>query len=239
MRGLIGKKVGMTQVFDADGNCVPVTVIEVGPCTVLRKKTEDGADGYSALVLGFGEIDERKVSKPEMGLFKAAGTTPKRFVKEFRVTQEDLDKVQVGDTVDCSMFSEGDYVDIAGTSKGRGFAGVMKRHNMRGTKRTHGVHEYFRHGGSIGMGTWPGRVIKGKRMAGQMGNARVTQQNVEVVAVDTDENLMMVKGAVPGANNGEIYVTAGLKKTRVAEKKVEAARSINPLKASKRAAAGR
>ena len=145
----------------------------------------------------------------------------------------------VGETLTCEMFSTGDYVDVVGKSKGRGFAGVMKRHNMSGTKRSHGVHEVFRHAGAIGMGTWPGRVIKGKRMAGQMGNARVTQQNCEVVAVDAEENLMMIKGALPGANTGIVYLSAGIKKTRKVEKKAQEARSINPLKASKRAAAGR
>ena len=172
---------------------MPVTIIKLGPCAIVRKKTEDGTDGYGAALLGYGEVEERKLNKPELGLFKAAGVAPKASLREFRLKSDELENVNVGDELDCSMFSAGDYVDIAGTSKGRGFAGVMKRHNMSGTKRSHGVHEFFRHAGSIGMGTWPGRVIKGKRMAGQMGNARVTQQNVEVVAVDTDENLMMVK----------------------------------------------
>ena len=216
MRGLIGRKLGMTQVFDHKGDRVPVTVVKLGPCTVLKRKTEDGVDGYGAVVLGFEDIKERKLTKPALGQFKAVGVAPKRVVKEFRMPQHFLDEVTVGDELTADLFQAGDYVDVVGTSKGRGFAGVMKRHNFGGAKRTHGVHEAFRHPGSIGMATYPGRVIKGTKLPGQLGNTKESVQNLEIVAVDGGQSLVMIKGSVPGAINGVVYVTAARKKSAAA-----------------------
>ena len=212
MRGLIGQKLGMTQVFDHNGDRIPVTVVKLGPCTVVQKKNENGIDGYGAVVLGFGDIAVRKLNKPTKGRFDAAGVKPTRVLKEFRMPEHFLEEVSVGDELTANLFQAGEYVDVVGTSKGCGFAGVMKRHNFSGAKRTHGVHEAFRHPGSIGMAAYPGRVMKGTKLPGQMGDARVTIQNLQIVAVDADENLVMLKGAVPGANEGIVYVTAARKK---------------------------
>lgn len=214
MRGLIGRKVGMTQVFDHEGRRMGVTVLRVGPCTVLQVKSENGKDGYGALVEAFEDTEEKKLTRPELGKFKHAGISPKRVIREFRMPQHFLDDVSVGDELTCEMFQVGDFVDVVGTSKGKGFTGVMKRHNMLGTPGGHGCHEYFRHGGSIGMHTYPGRVMKGKRMAGQHGNSRVTVQNIRVVGIDGNRNLVLLEGGVPGANGGVVMVKASRKKDR-------------------------
>lgn len=224
MRGLIGKKLGMSQIFDHQGNRVPVTVVELGPCKVIRKKTTDAKDGYDAVLLGFGTKKESRLNKPDLGQFKRAGVAPSAVVREFRMKREFVNEVDVGDELTVAMFQIGDLVDVVGTSKGSGFTGVMKRHNMAGARRTHGVHEYFRHGGSIGMATYPGRVVKGKRMAGQHGNARVTVQNLRVVGVVESANLLLIRGAIPGARNSFVKVKAAIKsEIRRAHKATKAA----------------
>ncbi len=210
--GLLGKKLGMTQIF-TETEVIPVTVIQVGPCTVLQKKTPD-RDKYEAIQLGFLDKKETRCTKPERGHFESAGVTPKKVVQEIRLEPGEVDQFEVGQELRADVFHVGDFVDVSGTSKGKGFQGVMKRHNFSGFEQTHGTHEYFRHGGSIGCRLTPGRVWKGKRMAGQMGNRSVTVQNLEVCRVDAERNIVMVKGAVPGAPNG--YVTVYQAKKRKA-----------------------
>jgi large subunit ribosomal protein L3 len=215
--GLLGKKVGMTQIYKPDGTTIPVTVIELGPCQVLAKKTaartETGrTDGYTALKLGFGERRARSVNKPEAGTYKKLNTTPKAFVREFRVAADVLAKYEIGQSIGVDIFEGVEFVDLIGTSKGRGFQGVMRRHNFKGYGMTHGTHEFRRHGGSIGNRTFPGRVFKGRGMPGQMGSERVTTQNVRVVEIDREHNIMLVNGSVPGYNNGYIMVRPAIKK---------------------------
>ncbi len=210
--GLLGKKLGMTQIF-TETTVIPVTVIQVGPCTVIQKKTPE-RDKYEAIQLGFLDKKETRCTKPELGHFKAAGVTPKKVVQEIRLQPGEVEQFEVGQELRADIFEVGQYVDVTGTSKGKGFQGVMKRHNFSGFEKTHGTHEYFRHGGAIGCRLTPGRVWKGKRMAGQMGNRTVTVQNLEVCRVDVDRNLIMVKGAVPGATNGYVTVYHAKKKTR-------------------------
>ncbi len=212
MYGLIGRKIGMTQVFDWEGNRVAVTAIAAGPCTVVRIKRSTDKDGYDAVVLGFEPVSEQRLTKPLRGAFKAAGVEPRRILREFRLSAENLAELAVGDELTVAMFQVGDYVDVTAWSKGRGFAGVIKRHNMRGASATHGTHEYFRHVGSVGMATYPGRVLKGKRMPGRYGNERVTVQNLFVEGVLPDENLLLVRGSVPGPRNGLVLIRASLKK---------------------------
>jgi large subunit ribosomal protein L3 len=204
MIGLIGKKLGMSQVFGADGSLVPVTVIETGPCTVVQKKTVQ-RDGYTALQLGFGARKLQRANKPLLGHCKAAGTGPFRVLREFRVAE--VDNYEVGGELTLAqIFQAGEKVDIIGYTKGRGYAGVIKRHGMSGFPGTHGTHEYFRHGGSIGNRSFPGRIFKGKRMAGQYGNDRMTALHLRVVEVRPDSNLLLVRGAVPGARGGIVLV---------------------------------
>ncbi|MFT4622084.1 MAG: large subunit ribosomal protein L3 [Polyangiales bacterium] len=213
--GLLGRKVGMTQVFQDDGNVVPVTVVEAGPCTVLQVKTSETKDGYSALLFGFGSQKKQRLNKAQLGQLKAAGCedAPPRNRGEVRVPASVAAKHKVGDTVGAAdVFTVGDYVDVSGTSKGRGFAGVFKRHNFAGFIRSHGTHEFFRHGGSIGTRLTPGHVLKGKKMPGQMGNKRVTVQNLKVVRVDTDRSLVYVRGGVPGPNGGLVTLRIAVKK---------------------------
>lgn len=236
--GTLGKKIGMTQVFAEDGERIPVTVLQVGPTFVVGKRTEE-RDGYAALQLGFDEKPARRTNQPDRGFFKKAGVNPQRVVREFRLPADTVDKFEVGQELKISdIFEQGIPVDISGTSKGKGFQGVIKRHNMSGTKASHGVHEYFRHGGSIGCRLTPGRVVKGKRMAGQMGSEKVTVQNLQLVQIREDDNLILVRGAVPGASGS--YVVVKKATTRTVYKRVgmgvEEARSKNPLKASKAAA---
>jgi len=206
-RGIIGKKVGMTQLFDHDGNMIPVTIISAEPNTVLQVKTKAGKDGYTAVKLAHGSIRPSLLNRPQLGVFKAAGVEPRRTIAEFRLTDAEAAVLKMGDTMGVSIFAEGGKVNVVGTSKGKGFAGVMKRHHFKGAKEyTHGTHEYRRHGGSIGMGTYPGRVFKGKRMCGHMGVDRVTAINVRVVAIDTENNLLVLGGAIPGSRNGLVHV---------------------------------
>lgn len=240
--GLLGRKVGMTQVFAPDGERVPVTVIRTGPCVVVGKRTPE-RDGYSALQVGFEERPARLLNRPENGFFKKVGVKPQRFVREFRLPVDQVASFEVGQELKPSaVFNEGIAIDVTGQSKGKGFQGVIKRHHMNGTKASHGVHEFFRHGGSIGCRLTPGRVHKGKRMAGQMGNERVTIQNLQLFQILDDEDCILIRGAVPGPTGGVVTVKKAA--TRDLYKQVgkggeQATRSKNPLKASKKAAAGR
>ncbi len=210
--GLIGKKLGMSQIFDEHGNIIPVTVIKAGPCTVVQKKTTV-KEGYNALQIGFGEIVKaQRVNKPLTGHFKKANTAPVSVLKEFRVTEEDIEANEGGTAHSVEMFEPGDYVDITGTSKGKGFAGVMKRYGFGGAPASHGAHEYFRHGGSIGQNMTPGRVMKGKKMPGHLGNRKVTVQNLKIVDVRGDTNVLLVEGAIPGPTSGYVIIKKAAKK---------------------------
>ena len=199
IRGLIGRKIGMTQLFTEDGTVKPVTAIEVGPCCVTQIKTV-AKEGYNAVQLGFGET--RGLNSPEKGHLGKLGQF--KHLREFRV--DDSSGIELGHRIDISLFQTGDRVDVKGLSKGRGFAGTVKRHHFGGGPKTHGQSDRHRAPGSIGSGTTPGRVLKGLRMAGHMGNERVTVRNLEVVRADPDRNLLLVKGAVPGANNGLLEI---------------------------------
>jgi len=204
LSGIIGKKVGMTQVFTGAGNLVPVTVVQAGPCTVVQAKTPS-RDRYAAVQLGFGSQKAARVGKALRGHVAKSGKGPFRVLREFRTAPEV--QLEVGRDVRVGeIFKAGDAVDVTGISKGRGTAGVMRRHKFSGFPATHGTHEYFRHGGSIGNRSYPGRVFKGKRMAGRMGNARVTVANIEVVDVRPDEDLLFLRGAVPGARGGTLLI---------------------------------
>ncbi len=222
MKGLLGRKVGMTQIFDDAGNAIPVTVVEVGGNVVVQKKSEEGKDGYAAIKLGFGDVHKHekdgeeprwRLNKPQVGVFLKAGIdAPRKHVREIRITEPELEAYEVGQELGADTFKAGEFVDVAGTSKGRGFTGVMKRHNFAGTKASHGVHEFFRHGGSIGASAYPGRVFKGQKMAGHHGNARTTIQNLRVVRVMADDNAILIKGAVPGPNGGIVEIRSATKK---------------------------
>jgi large subunit ribosomal protein L3 len=239
--GLLGKKIGMTQVFADDGEAVPVTVIQTGPCHVIGTRTAE-RDGYSALVLGFDEKPVRLATKPEIGAMKTNGLKPQRFIRELRLPAEEVAKYQVGQVLGPKdVFADNTPIDVEGTSKGKGYQGVIKRHHMSGMTRAHGTHEYFRHGGSIGCRLTPQRVHKGKRMAGQMGAEKVSVQNLQLLRIMPDENVILVRGAVPGATNDYVVVTNAATRTVYKRKGVgkEEVRSKNPLKASKKAAAGR
>jgi len=211
--GIIGKKAGMTQLFDQEGNCVPVTVVEAGPCYVTHLKTME-KDKYSAVQLGFQEVPERKLTRPEKGHLKKADAKPLKTIREFRLSEEEMEQFSLGQQVDVNIFKPGDYVDIVGTSKGKGFTGVMKRHNFHGSTATHGSHENFRHGGSIG-GRYPQHTVKGRKMAGRHGGSRVTTQNLQVVQVRDKENLLLIRGALPGARNSLVFISKAIKKQTV------------------------
>tara|TARA_X000000950_G_scaffold143398_1_gene177626 strand:+ start:2383 stop:3012 length:630 start_codon:yes stop_codon:yes gene_type:complete len=208
MKGLIGKKLGMTSVYDENGAAVPVTVLEVGPCVVVQHK-EQNRDGYSAVQLGYAEQKEQRMTKPALGHYKKAGVDAKRVLREFRVEADT--EVAVGDVLDASAFEEVNYVDVVATGKGRGFQGVVKRYDFGGGRASHGGG-WLRRTGSIGMCEFPGRVFKGKKMPGHMGSKRVTTQNLRVMQVRADENLILVKGSIPGANGGIVTVKEALKK---------------------------
>ena len=202
MPGLIGKKIGMTSIFSEEGKNIPCTILEVGPCKVTQIKTEE-VDGYNAIQLGYSEKSDNRVSKALMGHFKKANSAPLNKLVEFEADSE----VALGDEVNVEMFEEGDFVTVVGTSKGKGFQGVVKRHNFRGVgDATHGQHNRLRAPGSIGAASYPARVFKGMRMAGQMGNARVKIENLQVLKVLADKNMIVVKGAVPGAKNSYIII---------------------------------
>ncbi len=208
MKSLIGKKLGMTQIFDDEGRRVPVTVIEAGPCSVIQRKTTEN-DGYEAIQLGFGAQKESRVTQPLVGQFKKAGVETMRELREVRVDASD--ETKAGDTLTAAVFEDINFVDVSGTTKGKGFQGVVKRHGFSGGRASHGSHMH-RRTGSIGMCTLPGRVFKGKRMPGHMGSVNVTTQNMKVVQVRAEENLILLKGAVPGANGSTLVLREALKK---------------------------
>ncbi len=206
-KGLIGKKIGMTQLFDENGKVIPVTVVEAGPCTVVQKKTIEN-DGYAAVQVGFGDVKVQRVNKPMAGHFKKADVAPKKVLKEFRL--ENTDSVNVGDILKADIFAVGDRVDVVGTSKGKGTAGVIKRWNFSRLKETHGTGPVHRHGGSLGV-IDPARIFKGKKMAGHLGSEKVTVQNLDVVKVDVENNLIAIKGAIPGPKNGIVVIADSVK----------------------------
>lgn len=205
MKGLLAKKVGMTQVYDDAGNVVPVTLIYVEPNTILEKKHEEKF-GYNALKLGIEEKRENRTNKPDLGQFKKIGIQPLRIIKEIRFDKDIMDKVNVGEKLDLTIFDPSKMVNITGKSKGRGFAGWMKRHGFSGAPGSHGAHEVHRHPGSIGSNTFPGRVYKGKRMAGHFGNENITVLNLKIVKIDKEKNILAVKGAVPGHVNSLLII---------------------------------
>lgn len=210
--GLIGKKLGMTQIFGENGVSIPVTVVKTGPCLVVQRKTME-TDGYAAVQIGFDEVTKAsRVNKPLAGHFKKAQVTPMAKLKEFRLTEDEAAQYEAGGEVPLDIFQAGDFVDVTGVSIGKGYQGVMKRHRFGGTPGGHGTHEFFRHGGSIGNNTTPGRVLKGKKMAGHMGNRKVTVQSLKVVEVRGDTNIVMIQGAVPGPRNGYLLIKKAAKK---------------------------
>jgi len=209
MTALIGRKVGMTQIFDDGGHQIPVTVIEVGPCPVLQRKTAE-KDGYDAVQLGFLEQKPQRLSKASRARFEQANVTPRRVLREFRCEADS--ELKAGDQVDASVFKDVTYVDITGTTKGRGFQGVVKRHNFGGGRASHGGKSTLRRGGSIGMCEQPARVFKNTKMPGQMGNVRVTTQNLKIVQVREEDNAILVRGSVPGPNGGVVSVRKAIKK---------------------------
>ena len=206
-KGIIGKKLGMTQLFDQKGNVVPVTVIEAGPCVVVQKKTIEN-DGYEAIQVGYGELKASKVNSPMKGPFAKGDVAPKKVLREFRL--EDCSAVNVGDIIKADVFAEGDAIDVIGKSKGKGYAGVIKRWNFSRLKESHGTGPVHRHGGSLGV-IDPARVFKGKKMAGHLGFERVTVQNLSVVKVDAENNIIAVKGAVPGPKGGIVVLKNSVK----------------------------
>jgi large subunit ribosomal protein L3 len=209
-KGVLGEKLGMTQVFDDEGRIVPVTVVQAGPCVVTQLRTQD-KDGYTAVQIGYGQIDPRKVNKPKAGHFEKAGVTPRRYLVELRA--DDTTGYELGQEITVEVFEAGQKIDVTGTSKGKGTAGVMKRHGFAGLGASHGTQRKHRSPGSIGGCATPGRVFKGLRMAGRHGNARTTVQNLTVHAIDTEKNLLLIKGAVPGPNGGVVLVRDAVKGT--------------------------
>jgi large subunit ribosomal protein L3 len=207
-KGVLGEKLGMTQVFDDEGRIVPVTVVQAGPCVVTQLRTQEN-DGYTAVQLGFGQIDPRKVNKPRTGHFEKAGVTPRRYLVELRA--DDTTEYELGQEITVAVFEAGQKIDVTGTSKGKGTAGVMKRHGFKGLGASHGTQRKHRSPGSIGGCATPGRVFKGLRMAGRHGNARTTVQNLTVHAIDPEKNLLLIKGAVPGPNGGVVLVRDAVK----------------------------
>ena len=208
-KGIIGRKIGMTQIFDAKGNVVPVTVVEAGPCVVVQKKTVEN-DGYTAVQLGFGDVKPEKLNKPMKGHFGKSDVAPKRTLREFRLA--DCDALSVGDVVKADTFAVGEHVDVVGTSKGKGYAGAIKRWNFQRLKETHGTGPVARHAGSLGACSSPSRVYKGMKGAGHLGAERVTVQNLEIVKIDAENNLIAIKGAIPGARKGIVVISDTVKK---------------------------
>ena len=207
-KGIIGKKMGMTQIFDENGKVVPVTVVEAGPCTVVQKKTVE-SDGYVAVQLGYGDISANKVSKPAKGHFDKADVAPKRTLREFRL--DDISAMNVGDILKADVFAVGDRIDVVGTSKGKGYAGAIKRWNQHRLRESHGTGPVARHAGSMGSCSTPSRVFKGKRLPGHLGAERVTIQNLKVVKVDAENNLIAIKGAIPGPKGSVVCISDSVK----------------------------
>lgn len=238
--GLLGRKIGMTQVFHDDGSALGVTAVTVGPCVVVGKRTQE-VHGYNALQIGFEETPVRLVNRPQAGYVKKAGLekTP-RVLREVRLSDpKDLEKFEIGKVLRAGeIFKTGDVIDVVGTTKGKGYQGVMKKHRMKGDSATHGTHEFFRHGGSIGCRLTPGRVHKGKRMSGRMGGVKCTSSDLVVVKVLDDRDIVLIKGAVPGGANGLVLVKGSTKNVRkyIVPQLVREAESKNPMKASKKGA---
>ena len=228
-KAIIGKKVGMTQIFDETGKVIPVTVVEAGPCTVTQKKTIE-TDGYEAVQLGFEEIKESKLTKPEAGHLKKAGVEAKKHLKEFKL--ENAAEMNVGDVVKADTFAAGDWIDVTGISKGHGYEGVIKRHGAHRTDMTHGGGPVHRHAGSMGSSSHQSRIFPGKIGAGQMGNEQVTIENLEIVKVDAELNMIVIRGAIPGPKGGLVYIRNTVKNHKV--KQAGADISKNPQKASGR-----
>ena len=228
-KAIIGKKVGMTQIFDESGKVIPVTVVEAGPCVVTQKKTNE-TDGYEAVQLGFEDVKEAKLSKPEAGHLKKAGVDAKRHLKEFRL--EKAAEMNVGDVVKADVFANGDMIDVTGISKGHGYQGVIKRHGAHRTDMTHGGGPVHRHAGSMGASSHQSRIFPGKIGAGQMGNEQVTIENLEVVKVDAELNMIVIRGAIPGPKGGLVYIRNTVKTHKVKQAGVDI--SKNPQKASGR-----
>ncbi len=210
-KAILGKKLGMTQVFDLDGKVTPVTVIEAGPCVVVQKKTVD-KDGYEAVVVAFGKTKEKSKNKPELGVFKKASVEPKKYLRELKV--DNYAELDVGSEIKCSVFKDGDLVDVTGTTKGHGFSGTIKRWNARRLKMSHGTGPVHRSVGGLSANSTPSRVFKNHKMPGQFGNDRVTKQNLKVVKVDEERNLIMVKGSVPGHKDGLVSICSAKKVAR-------------------------
>lgn len=208
MKGILGKKVGMTQIYGDDGQLVPVTVIQAGPCFVTQIKTQE-SDGYDAVQIGYDDVPPRKLTRPQIGHLRKADAPNLRFLREFQL--DNSESLELGQRIDVSTFSYGDYVDVTGTSKGKGFAGVIKRHGFSRQRKTHGQSDRERAPGSLGAGTTPGRTFKGKRMGGQMGQNKVTVQNLQIVLVDVEQNVLAIKGAIPGAAGGMVVIRAAHK----------------------------
>lgn len=206
-KAILGTKIGMTQLFDEDGKVIPVTVVEAGPCTVVQKKTNE-TDGYEAIQVGFGTVKEKKLNKPQKGHFAKADVAARKFLKEFRLS--DISAYNVGDEIKADIFAAGDNIDVTGTSKGKGFAGPMKRWGLHRGPMAHGSG-YHRGSGSMGACSTPGRVMKGKKLPGHMGNVKVTVQNLEIVKVDAEKNLILVKGAIPGNKGGLVVIKNSVK----------------------------
>jgi len=211
--GLLAKKIGMTQLFREDGTRVPVTVLSCGGNVVTAHRTVE-RDGYTALQLAFDEVKPTRMNKPDLGQFNKAEVEPKRFVKELRLPDAEIAGYETGSEVKVDVFAEGQFVDVTGTSKGKGHAGVMKRHNMGGGRASHGAAFFHRHGGSIGNREWPGYVFVNKRMSGHMGDERVTTQNLKLVKIDAEKGLLFIEGSVPGANGGLVFVKDSIKRPR-------------------------
>jgi large subunit ribosomal protein L3 len=235
--GVLGKKIGMTQIFTQTGDRHPVTAIQAGPCVVLDKLTPE-KNGYAAVKLGLGVKPLRLAKKPELGTYKKSGLAPQRFVREIRVEPAALEKFEIGQAVKLSdVFKPLTFVDVQGTSKGKGFQGVVKRHHMAAFVGSHGTHEFFRHGGSIGCRLTPGRVHKGKRMGGHMGDETTSVQNLVLMEIDDEQNVLLVRGAIPGARNGYVVVRNAKKKSgqqaRLRSYTEQQEKSKNPMKASK------
>ncbi len=214
-KGILGRKIGMTQVFNENGEMIPVTVIQAGPCYVTQVKTKE-TDGYEAIQIGFEQVDPKRLNKPELGHLKKHDLPPLRILREIRV--DNASQYQVGQVLTVEIFQPGEYVDVTGTSKGRGFAGVVKRWGFGGGPKTHGQSDRWRAPGSVGAGTFPGRVLPGTRMAGRMGNERVTVRNLQVVKVDPENNLILVKGAVPGHKKGLVIIRDAIRPPKHARK---------------------
>ena len=208
-KAIIGKKIGMTQIFDENGKVIPVTVVEAGPCTIVQKKTVEN-DGYAAVQMGYGDVKPQRLNKPEKGHFAKADVAPKKTLKEFRL--DNSDALNVGDVVKADTFAVGDSVDVSGTSKGKGFAGAIKRHNQHRLKETHGTGPVVRQAGSMGACSSPSRIFKGKGMAGHMGAENVTVQNLVIVKINAENNLIAIKGAIPGPKGGVVCITDAVKK---------------------------